>query len=104
MAHKQDNIAHAQIRNAVERIERINEEIDALNKDKSEVYAEVKGVGLDPKILRIVISRRQMDGAVREEQDSLIELYEEALRGKGGKAGTKNATRARAREDGEEEA
>lgn len=103
MAHRHDNIAHAQLRALVERIERTQEEIDTLNKDKSEIYAEAKGNGFDPKILKIVISRRQMDSTDRKERDDLIELYERALRGNDKGSGTKRATRARAREDAEGE-
>lgn len=103
MTHQQHNIAHAQLRNYFERIERLNEEIDALNKDKSEVYSEAKSNGFDVKIMRIVLSRRQMDAADLKERDSLIELYESALRGGGKRSGTKSATRARAREDEEAE-
>lgn len=98
MAHRQDNFAHARLRSFVERIEQIQEEIDALNSDKSETYAEAKADGFDPKIMKIVISRRQMDKADRDERDNLIELYEKALTGAGKGSGTKSATRARARE------
>ncbi|MDO8837990.1 MAG: DUF2312 domain-containing protein [Parvibaculum sp.] len=104
MAHKQDNMAHAQLRGFFERIERLNEEIDALNNDKSQVYAEAKGQGFDVKIMRIVLSRRQMEPAEVQERDALVELYEDALRGgaraTNKKAGTKNATRAGAGEAG----
>jgi len=103
MAHRHDNIAGAKLRSYFERIERLNEEIDALNNDKSEVYSEAKAEGFDVKVMRIVLSRRKMDSAEVFERDSLIELYERALRGNEKGAGTKRATRARAREDAEGE-
>lgn len=103
MTHRQDNIAGAMLRNFFERIERLNEEIDALNSDKSEVYSEAKANGFDVKIMRIVLQRRKMESAEVIERDSLIELYERALRGNEKGAGTKRATRARAREDEEAE-
>lgn len=98
MAGKGDNsIAKAQLRAYFERLERLNEEIDDLNKDKSEVFAEARANGYDAKIMRIVLSRRQMDRTERQERDALIELYEGILGlGLGGKSGTKVATRARA--------
>lgn len=92
-----NSIAQGQLRSYFERLERLQEEIDALNADKSELYAEAKGNGFDPKIMRIVATRRRQDTAQRQEQDAMIELYEEALAGAKKKTGTKRATRARAR-------
>ena len=39
----------------VERVERIDEEIKALNEGKKEVYAEAKGEGFDVKVLKATI-------------------------------------------------
>lgn len=86
----------AMLRDCFTRIERLNEKIDALNADKSEVYSEAKALGLDVKTMRIVIARRGMDRADVEERDALVQIYESVL------AGTKSATRARAREDAED--
>lgn len=87
------SFAKARLRSYFERVEALNEEIDTLNSDKSEVYSEAKAEGFDTKIMRIVLSRRKMERAEVEERDSLIDLYEQAL------SGMKPATRARARED-----
>lgn len=97
MAGKGHNIAHARLRGFFDRIERLNEEIDALNADKSEVYAEAKGEGFDVKVMRVVLSRRQMDREEIEARDALIELYESVLTASNGN-GTKRATRARAKD------
>lgn len=96
MAHKQDNIAKARLRDLFESIERINGEIDALNQDKSEVYQTAKAEGFDVTVMRVVLSRRKMDRSDVVERDELIALYESALLGPG--SGTKSATRARARD------
>ena len=64
----------------VERIERLEEEQDGLAADKREVYAELKGTGFDAKIVRKLISLRSMDQADRQEMESLLELYDEAIR------------------------
>ncbi len=64
----------------VERHERLQEEVDALSADKKEVREEAKGLGFDTKIIRKVIQRRKMDSATRMETDSLMELYEDAIR------------------------
>jgi len=62
----------------VQRIERLQEELDALNGDKGEVFKEAKSCGFDLKILKIVIKRRRM-GKECDEEDTLVELYEQAL-------------------------
>lgn len=72
-------IAADRLRSFVERIERLDEEIGALNSDKSEVYKEAKGDGFDPKIMRQVIRLRKMDGDDRQEAETLLDLYKQAL-------------------------
>ena len=42
----------------VERVERIDEEIKALNEGKKEVFAEAKGEGFDVKVLREILRRK----------------------------------------------
>jgi len=44
-----NGIAADQLKAFVERIERLNDEIAALNTDKSEIYAEAKGSGSETK-------------------------------------------------------
>jgi uncharacterized protein (UPF0335 family) len=72
-------IAGDQLRAIVERIERIEEDIKALNEDKKEVYAEAKGNGFDVKILREVIRLRKQDKDERDEQETLLEVYLHAI-------------------------
>lgn len=68
-------VAHAQLRQMIERIERVNEELGVLQEDRKEIFAEAKAFGLDPKIMRIIIRRRAMDKAKRDEQDALVHVY-----------------------------
>ncbi len=72
-------IAADQIRSIIERIERLEEEKQALADDIKEVYAEAKGNGFDTKILRQVIRIRKQDSAERQEQEALLDLYLHAL-------------------------
>jgi len=72
-------VAGDRLRAFVERIERIEEDIKGLNKDKKDVYAEAKGEGFDAKILREVVRLRKQDESEREEHDSLLVLYLHAL-------------------------
>lgn len=68
-------IAGGQLRNFIERIERVEEEKKGLSEDIKEIYAQAKAVGFDPKIMRKCISLRKMDTADRQEQEALIEVY-----------------------------
>jgi uncharacterized protein (UPF0335 family) len=72
-------IAGEKLRSLVERIERLDEEIKALNDDKRDVYAQAKGGGFDVKVLRLLLQRRRLNNADRAELDSLLDIYERAL-------------------------
>lgn len=63
----------------IERVERLESEKADLSADIKEVYAEAKGNGWDPKIMRIIVRRRKMDAADRAEQDALVDTYSTAL-------------------------
>ena len=52
-------VAADQLRSFVERIERLQDEIDGLNADKSDVFKEAKGSGCDVAAIREVISVRR---------------------------------------------
>ena len=72
-------IAAAKLKQFVEKIERLEAEKTDLATDIREVYAEAKGNGLDPKIMRIIIKRRAMAAAERAEQDALVATYARAI-------------------------
>jgi len=67
------------LRLLIERVERMEEERAAIGADIKDVYAEAKGTGYDPKIMRKVIQLRKMDPEQRREQESLVETYMAAL-------------------------
>jgi uncharacterized protein (UPF0335 family) len=67
----------------VERVERIDEEIKALNEGKKEVFAEAKGEGFDVKVLREILRLRKQDKDERDEQESLLDLYLRAMESAG---------------------
>lgn len=73
------NVANDQLRAFVERVERLEEEIKDLNRDKSEVYAEAKGNGFDVPTIKKVVRIRKLDDAERMEADALLSLYLSAL-------------------------
>ena len=68
-----------QLRTIVERIERLDEEIKELNEGKREIFAEAKGNGYDVKVLREVIRVRKKDAQERDEQETLLDLYMQAI-------------------------
>jgi uncharacterized protein (UPF0335 family) len=67
------------IKSYIERIERLEEEKRAIADDIKEVYAEAKGNGLEPKILRKVVALRKLDPEERERIGLMIETYMAAL-------------------------
>ncbi len=72
-------IARDQLKAIVERIERLEEEKQALAGDIRDVYAEAKANGFDTKTLRQVIRLRKQDTHERQEQEALLDLYLNAL-------------------------
>lgn len=63
----------------IERIERLEEEKATIGADIRDVYAESKGNGFDPKIMRQIIKQRKLDKSELEEQETLLDLYKHAL-------------------------
>ena len=59
--------------------ERLEEEKQALGEDIKEVYAEAKGTGFEPKIMRQILKIRKMDKDEHDEQESLLDIYKRAL-------------------------
>ena len=74
------DVAGNQLRAIVERIERIEEEIRELSEARKEVYLEAKGKDFDVKVLREVIRVRKQDQKERDEQETLVEVYLQAIK------------------------
>ena len=72
-------IPGGKIRAFVERIENIDSEIQELNEQKKEVFAEAKGDGFDVKILKEIVKLRKQDEEERDERESLLDLYMRAM-------------------------
>ena len=67
------------LRSYIERIERLEEEKKSLGGDIREIYAEAKGHGFEPRVMRKVVSLRRMNAADREEEEALLEVYRRAV-------------------------
>lgn len=74
-----ETAAGARIKSFVERIERLEEEKQAIADDIKDVYAEVKGVGFDAKAIREIVKLRKIDREKRQEQEEILETYKNAI-------------------------
>lgn len=76
---KPANISAERLKSFVERIEKLEEERKAIGGDIRDVYSEAKGGGFDVKVMRKVIGLRKMDAADRDEQETMLDVYKQAL-------------------------
>jgi uncharacterized protein (UPF0335 family) len=67
------------LKSFVDRIERLEEEKQALAADIREVYSEAKGAGFDIKVMRQLIRLRKMDKEDRDQMEEILSVYERAL-------------------------
>ena len=72
-------IAREQLKSIIERVERLEEEKQAIAGDIRDVYAEAKANGYDAKTLRKVVRLRKQDSDQREEEEAMLALYLHAL-------------------------
>lgn len=73
------NVAAEQLRLFIERIERLAEEKKGIADDIKDVFAEAKGQGYSPSIMREIIKERAMDKDARDEREALLDTYRHAL-------------------------
>lgn len=71
--------AQGRLRTLIERLERLEEDKQAILADQKEVFAEAKGEGYDVATLRKVLRIRQQDRAKRQEAEAILDLYLSAL-------------------------
>ena len=67
------------LRNFIERVERLDEERKGISDDIKDVYAEAKANGFDVKTMRKMVAMRKMDATARQETRALEETYLAAL-------------------------
>jgi uncharacterized protein (UPF0335 family) len=68
-----------ELRQFIERIERLDAEKKDLAEQQKEVMAEAKGRGYDTKVMRKLISLRRRDQNDIAEEEAILEMYKEAL-------------------------
>jgi uncharacterized protein (UPF0335 family) len=71
--------AKDQLKSIIERIERLEEEKKTISDDIRDVYAESKGNGFDVKVLRMIVRMRKQDPQERQEAETILETYMQAL-------------------------
>ena len=73
------SFAKDQLKAIIERIERLEEEKKTISDDIRDVYAESKGNGFDVQALRAIVRLRKQDPNERQEQETILETYMQAL-------------------------
>jgi uncharacterized protein (UPF0335 family) len=73
------SVAADELKQFIERIERLEEEKAGIAGDIKEVFAELKGRGFDAKAVRTILRIRKKDHAERQEEEAILELYMQAL-------------------------
>jgi uncharacterized protein (UPF0335 family) len=72
-------VSSSQLRQYMEKIERLEEEKAELMDGIREVFAEAKGNGFDVKIMKQVLKMRKMKQEELMEQEELLTIYLQAL-------------------------
>lgn len=74
-----NRVTASELRQFIERIERLeSERVDIVDQGK-EVFAEAKARGYDTKIMRKIIALRKRDKDDIAEEAAVLEMYSEAL-------------------------
>ena len=68
-----------ELRQFIERVERLEQEKKDIAEQVKEVMAEAKGRGYDTKVMRKVIALRKRDKDDIAEEEAVMEMYKEAL-------------------------
>jgi len=79
MADQAHRVAAEELRQFVERYERLEGEKKDITDAQQEVMAEAKGRGYDTKCLRKVIAERKRDANDLAEEAAVIDMYKSAL-------------------------
>ena len=69
----------ATLLSAIETVESLEEEKADIQSRIKDEYAAIKATGFDVKIVRKIVARRKRDRDEIEEEESLIETYENAI-------------------------
>ena len=68
-----------ELRQFIERFERLEAEKKDISEQQKEVMAEAKARGYDTKVLRKVVALRKRDADDIAEEEAMLEMYKKAL-------------------------
>jgi len=72
-------VAAEELRQFIERFERLEQEKKDIADQQKEVMAEAKGRGYDTKVMRKVIALRKRDKDDIAEEEAVLDMYKQAL-------------------------
>lgn len=75
----QADVTGAELRQFIERVERLEEEKKEVAEQIKEVFAEMKGRGFDVKAIRQILRERKQDPNDIAEQEAIIDMYKAAI-------------------------
>lgn len=79
MTEQAYRVTASEVRQFVERIERLDAEKKDLSEQQKEVMVEAKGRGYDVKALRKLIAERKRDADDLANEAAILDMYREAL-------------------------
>jgi uncharacterized protein (UPF0335 family) len=74
-----NNVAAAELRQFIERVERLEEEKKTIQDDIKDVLSEAKGRGYDTKAIKTILRLRKKDRDERLEEEAILQTYMAAL-------------------------
>lgn len=72
-------VTASELRQFIERIERLDQEKKDIAEQQKEVFSELKGRGYDVKVVRTLLRLRKRDKDDVAEEEAILEMYKEAL-------------------------
>jgi len=79
MTNEAHSVAADELRQFVERVERLEAEKQDAAEAQKEVFAEAKSSGYDTAVLRKIIALRKRDKDDVAEEEAILEMYKQAL-------------------------
>lgn len=79
LTETKDTVAAGELRQLIERIERLEEDKKAVADDIRDVLSEAKGRGYDTKAIRHIVRLRKKDAEERQQEQAVLDLYMAAL-------------------------
>lgn len=73
------NAAQKQLKNFIDKIERLEEDKAGIASDIKDVFAEAKAMGFDVKVMRQVLRLRKQEDHERQENEMILATYLHAL-------------------------